>query len=131
MYHTLQITKKLNKILRPTASVNEYKVGGDLTPDNVNEAKSLDHYLLDEEINEIMMNHVPNLGPNWAVENPEVAKWFFDENRSSHPAFALEIGYISAGVSPGLNLPDDEGENEFISEDLTKPMTAEELAKYM
>lgn len=128
--YTFQVTKKLNKILRPASSTNLYKVGGDLTPDDVNEGKSLDHYLLDEEINEIMMNHVPNLGPTWAKDNPDVAKWFLDEKRTSYPAFALEIGYTSTGVSPGFNLPEDE-DSKCTAEELAKPMSAAELAKYM
>jgi hypothetical protein len=125
-----QVTKKLNKTLRPGSSVNEYKIGGDLTPDDVNDGKSLDHYLLDEEINELMMNHVTGLGPTWAVDNPEVAKWFLDENRSTYPAFALEIGYVSTGVSPGLNLPEDE-DYKCSAEQLATPMSVDELAKYM
>jgi hypothetical protein len=120
----------LNKTLRPGGAVNEYKVGGDLTPEDIDQGKSLDHYLLDEEINELMMNHVPNLSPTWAVDNPAMAKWFMDENRSNYPAFALEIGYVSTGISPRLNLPDEEG-FKCSAEELSKPMSAEELAKYM
>lgn len=76
-----------------------------------------------------MMNHVPGLGPSWAVDNPEIAKWFLDENRSTYPAFALEIGYVSSGISPGFNLPEDD--DKCSAETLAKPMTAEELARYM
>jgi hypothetical protein len=127
--YTQQVTKKLNKTLRPGSAANEYKVGGDLTPDDVADGKSLDHYLLDEEINELMMNHVPDLGPTWAVDFPDMAKWFLDENRPTYPAFALEIGYVSTGIIPGLNLPEED--DKCTAEELVKPMTAEELATYM
>lgn len=105
-------------------------VGKDHTPEDVNDGKSLDHYLLDEEVNEIMMNHVHGLGPTWAVDNPEVAHWFLDENRPDYPAFALEIGYVSKGRTPGFNLPEEE-DDKCSSETLAKPMSAAELAKYM
>lgn len=127
----IDVTHKLNKKLRPSASSNMYKIGGDLTPEDVKECLSLDHFIMDEEVNEVMMNHVTDLGPTWAVDNPELAKCFLDPKRHSYPAFALEIGYVNTGTNKAFNLPEDEEDTKCSAEELKKPMTEDDLAKYM
>lgn len=125
------MNKFLNVNVKGFGNAGQYKIGQDLTPEDSTKAKSMDHYLLDEDIKTIMEKHCTGLGPNWVEKNDAMAKWFFDENRSTYPAFAHEWGYVSkfGSKSPGFNDPDDEA----AIDPETSPygdLTATDLAKY-
>lgn len=108
--NNLQVNKFLNTNVKGFGKAGQYKIGEDLTPDDPTKAKSLDHYLLDEDVKIVMEKHCTGLGPDWVAQNEAMSKWFFDANRSTYPDFANEWGYVSeyGAQSPGFNDPDDE-----------------------
>lgn len=126
-----QVNKFLNVNVKGFGTAGQYKIGKDLTPEDTNNAKSLDHYLLDDDIKTIMEKHCTGLGPDWVEKNVDMSKWFFDENRSTYPAFAHDWGYVSkfGAKSPGFNDPDDEDAPDSKASDYGS-LTATDLAKY-
>ena len=115
----LKLNNKLNKQINlKMGQANEYKIA-DLT----NDYKSLDHYLRDHDVIEVLKEFGDNLSATWAKDNEMAAKIFFDPNHSYYPPEARWFGYENKFASMQSDNSASEDENEDISMD--------ELKKYM
>jgi hypothetical protein len=112
LYEILVLTNKLNKKMNPGNKGNKYRICLEDDPP-IEKQKSLDAYLRDRDVVNIMQSYCLQLDEFWVKKNPESAKIFFDETRKKYPEMAHSFGYMD--TLSKFNDPDDveeDGEKE-------------------
>jgi hypothetical protein len=63
---------------------------------------SLDHYLLDRDVVEVLEGNCDILGPTFAVDYPEVASVYFDPYRATYPPEVHKYGWVDSATQHGI-----------------------------
>ena len=104
LHMVCQVTSEWNKKLGNNSRVaNEYSYAKPLHEKNPidGESVSLDHYLLDHEVLDVMVTYCPILSPTFAGDHPDIAAVYFTPNRASYPEGSYKFGFVDGGFAHG------------------------------
>jgi hypothetical protein len=90
---------------------------------------SLNQFLLDDNVLEVMNNHLSmNLTKNWAEEHPDCTAKFFHPSTQIHPFGALHCGFKNKEINLGDQLNEDKDDS---NDDKLVALSEEKLGKYL